>query len=65
MMLPSLQHSDRMIATPLGNIKTRTQGVAYRSPEAILLSSLNSSSSETSNKLSVRSKFLFMAVFTE
>ena len=47
MMLPSLQHSDRMIATPLGNIKTRTQGVAYRSPEAILLSSLNSSSSET------------------
>ena len=47
MMLPSLQHSDRMIATPLGNIKTHTQGVAYRSPEAILLSSLNSSSSET------------------
>ena len=47
MMLPSLQHSDRMIATPLGNIKTRTQGVAYRSPEAILLSSLNSGSSET------------------
>ena len=47
MMLPSLQHSDRMIATPLGNIKTRTQGVAYRSPEAILPSSLNSSSSET------------------
>lgn len=47
MMFPSLQHSDRMIATPLGNIKTRTQGVAYRSPEAILLSSLNSSSSET------------------
>ena len=47
MMLPSLQHSDRMIATPLGNIKTRTQGVAYRSPEAILLSGLNSSSSET------------------
>ena len=47
MMLPSLQHSDRMIATPLGNIKTRTQGVAYRSPVAILLSSLNSSSSET------------------
>ena len=26
MMLPSLQHSDRMIATPLGNIKTHTQG---------------------------------------
>ena len=25
MMLPSLQHSDRMIATPLGNIKTHTQ----------------------------------------
>ena len=47
MMLPSLQHSDRMIATPLGNIKTRTQGVAYRSPEAILLSSLSSASSET------------------
>ena len=47
MMLPSLQHSDRMIATPLGNIKTRTQGVAYRSPEAILLSSLSSTSSET------------------
>lgn len=47
MMLSSLQHSDRMIATPLGNIKTRTQGVAYRSPEAILLSSLSSTSSET------------------
>ncbi len=47
MMLSSLRHCDRMIATPLGNIKTRTQGVAYRSPEAILLSSLNSTSSET------------------
>ena len=47
MMLPAHQPSVRMIATPLGNIKTRTQGVAYRSPEAILLSSLNSSSSET------------------
>lgn len=47
MMLSSLQHSGRMIATPLGNIKTRTQGVAYRSSEAILLSSLSSTGGET------------------
>lgn len=47
LMLSSLRYSNNVIATPLGNIKTRTQGIGYRSSEAILLSSLNSSSNET------------------
>ncbi len=37
----TLQNTENMKTTPLGNIKNRTQAVAYRSAEAIILNSIN------------------------
>lgn len=38
----SLQHTEKMRTTPLGNIRSKTRAVAYRSPEAIVLNSMQS-----------------------